>query len=206
MSVQTLCLRDRLAIRRQQVSANPSIPELLRPIPALPARAQQARVATASACHFAVNPDPQQNPAWKYFQAPEYAGSSPGFLLVAILTCANRSFDLIFAHRRSLRKDRSRNRSRLSVPSIKTRLEAAVTVTRQFVFENSSTASGWQESAVFRISGSSFPRKREPRLWFVMPAQAGIQTGEPDSRLRGNDAQPQFQVLTKHDPFVLSFH
>jgi hypothetical protein len=34
----------------------------------------------------------------------------------------------------------------------------------------------------------------------VIPAQAGIQIAPLDSRLRGNEEQPQFQGLTSHQP------
>jgi hypothetical protein len=39
-------------------------------------------------------------------------------------------------------------------------------------------------------------------LGYVIPAQAGIQCRDLDSRLRGNDGEPQFQALTKHSRFT----
>ena len=43
-------------------------------------------------------------------------------------------------------------------------------------------------------------------MQFVIPAQSGIHTGELVSRLRGNDGQLRFQVLTRHERFLMRFH
>jgi len=67
------------------------------------------------------------------------------------------------------------------------------------MWKHASPGSIWSRNKFRVCQAAAQAHQADNSVWlFVIPAKAGIQGRDLDSRLRGKDGQPQFQALTEH--------